>query len=51
MMGRVVDDHTIESFALQGRRYVQVGKFGSGEWVTATVLEGFETTVDKVYPA
>jgi len=50
-MDRVTDNRTIEVFILQGRRYVQVGKFGSGKRVTATVLEGFETTVDKVCPA
>lgn len=46
-----VDSRTIEAFVLQGQRYVQVGKFGSGERVAATVLEGFEIAVDKVCPA
>lgn len=45
-----VDTCTIEVFVLQGHRYTQVGKFGPGEQVTATVLKGFKIAVDQVCP-
>jgi Uma2 family endonuclease len=45
-----VDRRQIEVFELQDQDYAQVGRYGTGEQVASTVVQGFSIDVDEVCP-